>query len=79
MDVDRAVRWGYSHEMGPFEIWNVLGVAQTAQAMEANDIVVAEWVKEMLAIGHESFYRMDEAGLSYYHLGRKGYVSMAQE
>ncbi len=57
VSVDRAVRWGFSHEMGPFELWDALGVRATAEAMKKNGIAVAPWVTEMLAAGHESFYR----------------------
>lgn len=56
-DVDKAVKWGFSHEAGPFEIWDMLGVAETAEKMEAAGHEVAGWVKEMLAAGHDSFYR----------------------
>ncbi|HEV7922551.1 MAG TPA: 3-hydroxyacyl-CoA dehydrogenase/enoyl-CoA hydratase family protein [Thermoanaerobaculia bacterium] len=55
--IDRAVRWGFSHDLGPFETWDLLGVQETAEAMEANGVAVAPWVKEMLAAGHTSFYR----------------------
>ncbi len=54
--VDRAVRWGFSHDLGPFELWDALGVAETANAMEANGETVAPWVREMLATGATSFY-----------------------
>jgi len=56
-DIDDAMRWGYGHEAGPFEMWDMLGVAETAEKMEEADLEVAGWVKEMLASGHESFYK----------------------
>ncbi|MBE2200269.1 MAG: enoyl-CoA hydratase/isomerase family protein [Anaerolinea sp.] len=56
-DVDDAMRWGFSHEAGPFEMWDMLGVAETAAQMEAAGLQVADWVKEMLAAGHTSFYQ----------------------
>lgn len=56
-DVDDAMRWGFSHEAGPFEMWDMLGVAQTAANMEAEGLEVADWVQEMLAAGHTSFYQ----------------------
>ena len=79
INIDRAVRWGYSHELGPFEIWDALGVGRTVAAMEADGIAVAPWVKEMLAAGHETFYRTDDGRLSYYDPGRKGYVTEATD
>ncbi|MGZ8711477.1 MAG: 3-hydroxyacyl-CoA dehydrogenase/enoyl-CoA hydratase family protein [Thermoanaerobaculia bacterium] len=57
VSIDRAVRWGFSHDLGPFELWDALGVKATADAMEANGVAVAPWVREMLAAGKESFYR----------------------
>ena len=56
VDVDNANCWGFAHEAGPFEIWDMLGVAETIEKMEAAGHEVADWVKEMVAAGHGSFY-----------------------
>ncbi|MCI0396999.1 MAG: 3-hydroxyacyl-CoA dehydrogenase/enoyl-CoA hydratase family protein [Chloroflexi bacterium] len=68
-DVDDAVRWGFAHEAGPFELWDMLGVGETAAEMEAAGYEVAGWVREMLATGHESFYRNG----SYYDFEAREY------
>jgi 3-hydroxyacyl-CoA dehydrogenase len=78
-DIDRAMRWGYSHELGPFELWDALGVRETADAMEKDGVAVAPWVKEMLDAGHETFYRETEGALSYYDPARRGYVTEASD
>src|SRR5256712_11657228 len=75
VNVDRAVRWGFSHELGPCETWDALGVRRTAAAMEANKIEVGSWVKEMLAAGHETFYHSDNGRLSYFDPARKSYAA----
>ena len=51
INVDRAMRWGFSHEMGPFELWDALGVRATAEAMKKYGVDVPAWVLEK-----ESFY-----------------------
>ncbi len=56
-DVDDAMRWGFGHEAGPFEMWDMLGVAPTVEKMEAAGLEIAPWVKEMLAAGYTSFYK----------------------
>lgn len=56
-DVDDAMRWGFGHEAGPFEMWDMLGVASTAEKMEAAGLQIAPWVKDMLAAGYTSFYK----------------------
>jgi 3-hydroxyacyl-CoA dehydrogenase len=57
VDVDNAIRWGFAHQAGPFEIWDMLGVAETVEKIEAAGHEVAGWVKEMLASDHETFYQ----------------------
>ncbi|MET0624787.1 MAG: 3-hydroxyacyl-CoA dehydrogenase/enoyl-CoA hydratase family protein [Pyrinomonadaceae bacterium] len=78
-NVDRAMRWGYSHELGPFELWDALGVRATADAMEREGVTVAVWVGEMLDAGHETFYKQDGGALSFYDPARKGYVAEARD
>lgn len=60
-DVDDAMRWGFGHEAGPFEMWDMLGVAETAEKMEEAGYEVAPWVREMLDSGHASFYQNGSA------------------
>ncbi|HEX6383201.1 MAG TPA: 3-hydroxyacyl-CoA dehydrogenase family protein, partial [Anaerolineae bacterium] len=69
VDVDHANRWGFAHQAGPFEIWDMLDVRATAEEMEAAGLEVAEWVKEMLDSGHEGFYQNGR----YYDFESKSY------
>src|SRR5215204_1394923 len=78
-NVDRAMRWGYSHELGPFELWDALGVRETADAMERAGVGVAPWVMEMLDAGHETFYKQEGGSLSFYDPARGSYVSEAAD
>jgi 3-hydroxyacyl-CoA dehydrogenase len=54
--IDDAMRWGFGREAGPFEIWDMLGVKQTSEAMANAGFQPAAWVFEMLSSGVESFY-----------------------
>jgi 3-hydroxyacyl-CoA dehydrogenase len=60
--IDNAQKWGFNHALGPFEIWDALGVAETVPAFEAAGYPVADWVKDMLASGRETFYERDASG-----------------
>lgn len=55
--IDDAVRWGFMHEAGPFEIWDMLGVKETVKKMKAAGYPAAKWVDAMLKAGVESFYQ----------------------
>src|SRR5215207_6563751 len=55
--IDDAVRWGFMHEAGPFEMWDRLGVRETVKHMKAAGYPPAEWVDAMLTAGIDSFYQ----------------------
>jgi 3-hydroxyacyl-CoA dehydrogenase len=57
--IDNALKWGFMHEIGPFEIWDALGVAEAAEQMKIDGFQPAPWVDEMLAAGFETFYQYD--------------------
>lgn len=81
VNVDNAQKWGFSHEMGPFEIWDAIGVKDTIADFEAAGYPVADWVKEMLASGKETFYQKDANGktIGYYSPQAKEYVALVRD
>ncbi len=76
--VDNAVCWGFGWELGPFQMWDRLGVADTVERMEDGGIEVAEWVKEMLFAEIETFYRIEDGELTgTYDWRTQGYADVA--
>jgi 3-hydroxyacyl-CoA dehydrogenase len=75
LSIDNANKWGFGHELGPFEIWDALGVAESVARMEAEGMSVTPWVKEMLAAGRVSFYRKENGQLHHYDPASKDYVA----
>ena len=59
--IDDAVRWGFMHQAGPFETWDMLGVKATVDEMETAGCPAAPWVREMLEAGFESFYQYENS------------------
>ncbi|MBL8133945.1 MAG: 3-hydroxyacyl-CoA dehydrogenase/enoyl-CoA hydratase family protein [Anaerolineae bacterium] len=77
VNVDNAQKWGFGHELGPFEIWDAIGVAETVPAFEAAGYPVADWVKTMLAGGSPTFYRREDGQVTgYYSPQAGGYVDL---
>ncbi|RLC75868.1 MAG: 3-hydroxyacyl-CoA dehydrogenase/enoyl-CoA hydratase family protein [Chloroflexi bacterium] len=79
LSIDNANKWGFMHEMGPFEIWDALGVAESVERMEADGMEVTPWVKEMLAAGYATFYEKKNGKLYYYDPASKGYAAVADD
>ncbi len=77
--VDDAVRWGFGHEAGPFEIWDMLGVRKMVDLMEKEGFPPAAWVGEMLAAGCETFYQVqDGQPVGIYNLTSRKYEAIAR-
>ncbi len=81
VNIDNAQKWGFSHELGPFEIWDAIGVADTVPKFEAAGYPVADWVKTMLAQGNQTFYQRDANGVvvGYYSPQTAAYVSLVPD
>ncbi len=72
--IDDAMRWGFAHQAGPFEVWDMLGVAETVEAMKAEGFPAPAWVEEMLAVGVTSFYQYEgKRKVGVYHPAKKAY------
>ncbi len=64
--IDEAMKAGFGWELGPFETWDAIGIAEAAEKMEAAGISPAPWVQQMLAAGHQSFYKSAGGKVSCY-------------
>ncbi len=64
VNIDRAMRWGFNWELGPFEAWDAIGVESSVARMKAEGLAVPGWVSEMLAAGQKRFYGEDPAQAS---------------
>ncbi len=78
VDIDNAMKWGFAWEMGPFETWDALDVADTVARMEGEGINAAPWVSEMLAAGFASFYRFEGMTRLVYSPLEKRYVPVGE-
>ena len=74
-DVDRAIRWGFGWEMGPFETWDALGFETARNGMEAHDIPVPDWVDAMQDAGDTTFYRESDGVREVYVPSEGRYVA----
>ncbi len=72
--VDQALRHGFGSELGPFEMWDVIGLAHGIDLMKAREIAVPEWVTALAASGASGFYRTGQGGREVFHPTRRVFV-----
>ncbi len=76
--IDNAMKWGYNHELGPFETWDAVGVRVAVDVMKKLGKQVPKKIEEMLEAGFESFYAKKNDELYYYDFGTKSYVKLKE-
>jgi 3-hydroxyacyl-CoA dehydrogenase len=82
VEIDRAMRWGFAFELGPFELWDALGVEQTVARMRSEGYAAPERVERMLASGARSFYeaadRDGQPVTRYFDIQRGGWQELEE-
>jgi len=64
--IDQTIRAGFNWKVGPFEIWDILGVEETVKDMEKAGHPPAQWVYDMLDMGFKSFYKRENGARYFY-------------
>jgi 3-hydroxyacyl-CoA dehydrogenase len=59
VEIDRAMRWGYAHKFGPFELWDALGFEDVCGRLEADGRELPENVLKMRRAGAHFWYGRD--------------------
>lgn len=58
--IDRAMKWGFNWELGPFERWDAIGVRESVQRMKEEGLDVPASVENMMESGRDRFYDRGE-------------------
>ena len=73
VEVDRAMRWGFSWELGPFEVWDAIGVEKSVARMKEEGQAVPANVQKMLDAGAKSFYKKQDGQQFYFDFASEQY------
>lgn len=59
LNVDNAIKNGFAFDLGPFELWDALGVDRVVARMDFEELAVPDLVRKMLAKGITRFYQCE--------------------
>ncbi len=65
VNIDNAMKWGFNWKLGPFEIWDAIGVRDSIERMEAEGYYLPESIKDVITKGYGHFY-VELEGKKYY-------------
>lgn len=79
--IDNAMKWGFGWDMGPFELWDGIGVEKTVERMTKEGREIPAFVQSVLETPEKTFYHRDDTYKRFY-LGTGGgreEVAVAEE
>jgi 3-hydroxyacyl-CoA dehydrogenase len=78
VDVDRAMRWGFGWELGPFQSMDAIGVSAFAAQVKKEGRSLPPVVEKLLASGRNSFYESSKGATTVFDIAR-GTASNVEE
>jgi 3-hydroxyacyl-CoA dehydrogenase len=72
VDVDRAMRWGFGWELGPFEMMDAIGVKAFAAQVQKEGRLLPSVIEKVLASGRAGFYESAKGATTVFDLGTGG-------
>jgi 3-hydroxyacyl-CoA dehydrogenase len=79
VEIDRAMRWGYSWELGIFETWDAIGVEKSVARMKDEGVAIPANVQKMLDGGAKSFYKQEGGQKFYYDFASNQYLPLPDQ
>ena len=74
LSIDQAMKWGFNWELGPFEVWDAIGVKKSVERMKQEGENIPPTIRHMVASGIESFYVKQNMRRLYYNLMKGDYI-----
>ncbi len=68
VDVDRAMRWGFGWELGPFEVMDAIGVKAFAEQVRKEGRALPAAIEKLLASGRSAFYESAKGATTVFDL-----------
>ena len=76
VNVDKAMRWGFNWDLGPFEAWDAIGVRESVERMKTDGLAIPERVTAMLESGNDTFYGGSASKPTYYDFSDATYAEL---
>ncbi|MBI2346968.1 MAG: enoyl-CoA hydratase/isomerase family protein [Deltaproteobacteria bacterium] len=78
VNIDRGMRWGYNWEMGPFQMWDALGVAKVSERLAKDGRAAPPLAEQVLTKGSGTFYGGTMQAPTHFDLSTKGHCPVTQ-
>ncbi len=76
--IDRAMRWGFAWDLGPFQLWDGLGVERVVERARGDGVEFPDWISALLETSRQSFY-VEKDTVRYFDAGRRSYQDLPSD
>ncbi|MBO8142737.1 MAG: enoyl-CoA hydratase/isomerase family protein [Firmicutes bacterium] len=59
VSIDRAMRWGFGWELGPFEAWDAIGLRESLERMSREGEEIPGWIAQLAGGARPAFYPIE--------------------
>jgi len=73
VSIDNAMKWGYNWELGPFGIWDAIGVEKSVARMREDGLQIPANVQRMLEGGNRTFYKKEDGRRLFFDFAANDY------
>ena len=77
VNIDNAMKWGFGWELGPFEVWDALGLEYCVERMKGEGKKIPDWIEEMISKNISSFYSYNEGSKVFYDVASGQYQALS--
>ena len=79
LSVDRAMKWGFNWDLGPFETWDAIGFKKSLEKMTREGETLPDSIERMFRSGREHFYQKRRGRSYYFDLVKADYEKIEEK
>ncbi|MCI0604124.1 3-hydroxyacyl-CoA dehydrogenase/enoyl-CoA hydratase family protein [bacterium] len=79
LNIDNSMKWGFGWSHGPFELWDGIGLAESAKRMKQEGKRFPEWLERLLQQPTPSFYKVEKGQRHYWDIFTDTYKPVPQK
>ena len=66
VNIDNAMKWGFAWDVGPFKLWDNIGLVESIDRMKLGNKNIPKWITKMISQGNTQFYKNIDGKDCYY-------------
>jgi 3-hydroxyacyl-CoA dehydrogenase len=79
VNIDNGMKWGYNWKLGPFELWDAVGVEEVCDRLEEDDRPVPELARKVMEKGGGKFYSFEDGKPTYFDVKTESHQPVARD